>query len=393
MLHLQTKTRGRQMKQWIMGLLLVTGVILAGCIKDEELNAEADIETAWLSVDDAGAVFYSAGDSLVEVLSSESEICFRVREGVDLTALAPQFTLTEGATVSPASGSVHDFSEGSVEYVVTSESGAWSRTYSVSVRERQRTVDEVEVFEFEDFALESSKEQYYVWSDLLADGWELGNWASGNAGYAISMSSAAADAYPTVPLKDGVNGYGVCLTTLSTGPLGKLVGKSIAAGNLYLGKFDTQKALTQTLQATIFGLPVEKAPERLEGWYKYERGATFQDAQSQTVADRLDEGNIYGVLFLNTDSAGNSFLLHGDDVKSSGQIVAIADFVVEEETDEWTYFAVDFNYLSEVDEERLEEYGYSFTLVATSSIEGASFEGAIGSTLMIDAITVRWSEE
>ena len=376
----------------IVTILLLGAIMLlgAGCFKEEELNAEADIELCWLHTDSVDAVFYSAADTLVEVLSSDTQIRFSVKEGTDLSGLAPMFQLTSGAVISPESGSEHDFTNGAVTYVVTSEDGNWSRTYSVSVGIKQRTVDELAGLDFEYFYLEPLKGQYYVWNDSTSDGYTLDCWATGNPGYAISMSSAAWSAYPSVPYEEGYEGAGVKLQTLSTGPLGKLVGKPIAAGNLFMGKFDTEKALTQTLQATIFGVPVAKKPLIFSGYYKYSRGETFTDVSNQTLADRTDEANIYAVLFLNTDSAGNTFYLHGDDVKSSNQIVALADFVESSDVTEWTYFEVAFDYYDEIDSELLENYGYSISVVCTSSIDGATFEGAIGSTLIIDKLSITW---
>jgi hypothetical protein len=43
--------------------------------------------------------------------------------GTDFTSFAPEFTLSPGATITPLSGQSVDFSQGSVTYVVTSESG------------------------------------------------------------------------------------------------------------------------------------------------------------------------------------------------------------------------------------------------------------------------------
>ncbi|WP_436521173.1 family 43 glycosylhydrolase [Actinoplanes sp. HUAS TT8] len=53
-----------------------------------------------------------------------------VAEGTDVTALAPQFTLAEGATISPASGTVRDFSR-PVTYRIIDGDGA-ERTWTVS---------------------------------------------------------------------------------------------------------------------------------------------------------------------------------------------------------------------------------------------------------------------
>ena len=81
-------------------------------------------------------------------------------------------------------------------------------------------------------------------------------------------------------------------------------------------------------------------------------------------------------------------MLYGDNVLTSPQIVAIARIGKVEETDRWTEFEVSFNYNQEPDGQLLANYGYNLAVVFTSSIEGASFEGAIGSTLYIDKVRV-----
>ncbi|MER5216984.1 family 43 glycosylhydrolase [Streptomyces sp. NPDC002838] len=59
-------------------------------------------------------------DALVD--DAHSTITLPLTEGTDLTALAPEFTLAHGASISPASGSVHDFTE-PVTYEVTGSDG------------------------------------------------------------------------------------------------------------------------------------------------------------------------------------------------------------------------------------------------------------------------------
>ncbi|MFI6035093.1 family 43 glycosylhydrolase [Streptomyces sp. NPDC051315] len=67
-------------------------------------------------------------DALVD--DAHSRITLPLAEGTDVTALAPQFTLAHGAAVSPASGSVQDFSR-PVTYEVTGSDGR-KRTWTVS---------------------------------------------------------------------------------------------------------------------------------------------------------------------------------------------------------------------------------------------------------------------
>ena len=94
------------------------------------------------------------------------------------------------------------------------------------------------------------------------------------------------------------------------------------------------------------------------------------------------------MLYRNHDANGDAFVLHGDDVKTSPQIVAMAQVPEVTDADDWTQFTVNFEYSEELDRELLANGGYNLAVVFTSSIEGASFKGAIGSTLYIDEVKV-----
>ncbi|MEV7733234.1 family 43 glycosylhydrolase [Streptomyces sp. NPDC088921] len=67
-------------------------------------------------------------DAIVD--NADGKVTLPMREGTDLTALAPEFTLAHGAAISPASGSVQDFSK-PVTYEVTGSDGK-KRTWTVS---------------------------------------------------------------------------------------------------------------------------------------------------------------------------------------------------------------------------------------------------------------------
>lgn len=74
---------------------------ISSCIQDEALNAEADIETCSVP-----------GDVLNrEPIIGNDEITLPLKKGADITKLAPEFTLTPGATIEPASGTVRDFTD------------------------------------------------------------------------------------------------------------------------------------------------------------------------------------------------------------------------------------------------------------------------------------------
>lgn len=368
---------------------------LSSCFKEEPLNAECDIEQAYIHVDNKillNLLFTNPSDTLVNVQSDQTKIEFTMRPFAALTKQAPIFRLTPGATISPESGSLQDFSKGPVTYVVTSENKQWSRTYQVSIKKGQTTILNEKEFEFEDAYLSKG---YYNWQENW-NGDILGIWATGNSGFNISNPSAKPEEYPTVMIKDGYKGKGVKLTTKRTSKLADIVHKPIAAGNLFIGQFDATDALNDdAMKATKFGRPFSFSakPVKLEGWYKYQAGEKFTDKNMQEL-DRHDYGTIYAVLYENIDEKGNAVLLYGDNVQTSKQIVALA--LVGETHDDngkvaigntwkWHHFSVDFKYKKAIDPIKLKNGGYSLTIVSSSSSDGANFLGAVGSTLWIDS--------
>ena len=276
-------------------LVLFVCTSLSSCFKDEPLNEECDIEEAFITADVLEDMFFNTTDAHIKVPSDKTEIVFNVRKQTDLTALAPEFVVTSGATIVPASGSVHDFSNGPVEYTVTSQDGAWQRKYLVSFRYVTRTVTDVMNFDFERYALDGTG-KYYVWNDLTEDGADANNWATGNPGFRLSMDSAKPEDYPTAPVTDGYDGACVKLETKSTGFFGAAVNMRLAAGNLFIGTFDVQSALKDAMKATRFGLPFDRKPLRFSGYYKYKAGEKFQDKAGNIIEGEVDEGQSYSVL-------------------------------------------------------------------------------------------------
>lgn len=360
--------------------------MLTSCFKEEPLNAECDIEYAYLHSDDPSVTFFQPSDSLVRVISNTSRIEFGLKKA-DLTALAPQFVLTEGATISPESGSVQDFSQGPVTYIVTSQDGSWTRSYQVHIYQKSNTTDAL--FSFETTRMDETN-RYTEWYEITGDGREDNIWATGNAGFAITAGDALPEEYPSSILEEGYNGKGVRLVTRNTGTLGVLFHMPIAAGNLFTGSFDALGALGNARKGTLFGTPVNKKPVSFSGYYKYTPGEVMTGEDNQPIPGKEDKGDIYAILYRNTDSEGSPFTLDGDNVKTSDQIVATALLDEVKTATEWTPFDINFTYKEQLDEQILRNYGYSLAIVFSSSINGAYFEGAVGSTLCIDEVKVSY---
>ena len=357
---------------------------LTGCIQEEPLNAEADILQCVLTDDKPYLITKS--DTLKEVTSIMNNITIFVTSDCDLTKRAPKFVLTEGATISPASGSVQDFSDNkSVTYTVTSESGEWKRSYNVSYYTYMELPTH---FDFEHYQLNETN-KYHVIYEVVNGIDVLSWWNSGNPGYTLA-SNAAPEGYPTVCDENGYEGRGMRLTTCYAGSFGKAAGMPIAAGNLFLGTFNVQQALKAPLEATRFGVTFTKVPKQVKGFYKYKPGEQMRDVTYKEISG-TDDFNIYAIFYENTDENGEAVMLNGADALSSKYLVLKAE--IDENTpatDQWTEFSIDFKSVNgkTVDYDRLANFGYNFSVVFTASRKGDAFTGAVGSELWIDEVDV-----
>lgn len=360
---------------------------LISCIKDEPLNSECDIETVTVRCPNPENAFFNLTDTMQKVSSADSVITFSVRNNADLSNATLQITTTDGATITTTSGTQPEVGK-DLRYTITSQDGNWHRSYTVKFVPVTHTVNDTIKYDFENYELEPKTSAYYVWHNVLPDG-TLGNdWSTGNPGFKISRSSAKPDEYPTVPLPDGYDGAGIKLVTRDTGGFGAMVNMRLAAGNFFLGTFDVSNALKDAMKATRFGVGFDKKPIKFTGYYQYTPGAKFQDRSGKEVAGRVDEGSIYAVFYRNHDSQGNVVMLDGNDVLTSSQIVAIAQVQSVTTTSGWTYFEIPFNYSEGIDNTLLANRGYNLTLVFSSSTNGATFEGAVGSELLVDKVRV-----
>ena len=376
-------------------ILFVCSLIisLAGCIKSEPLNAECDILGASLPADILN------GAPVIK----NNAVDFHVKLGADVSALAPEFVLTPGATIEPASGTVRDFTIPQV-YTVTSQDGQWHKDYTVSATDGY---DDKLVYEynFEHVAKKETKtytfDIFYEMNDRGEKDWE---WATANSGFAMSGpgtmdNPAPPSKFPTYQGDNGMGGHCAVLQTVSTGPFGVTVNKPIAAGNLFTGTFNTLSAISKPLQATHFGegRPFYKYPLYFRGTYKYTAGPVYTefdanvDGKLVEVPGKQDQCNIYAVLFRTDDTFR---YLDGSNVLAADNdhIIATAEILPEERltTDGWRTFGVPFTMRpgKSIDPVVLASGGYNMAIVASSSIEGDFFNGALGSTLMIDRLEI-----
>mgnify|MGYP002622244763 FL=1 len=396
--------------------LFFTGVLMS-CIGDELPNTECDIEEVTISVDNPKALFYHDYDATQVVPSVENNIIYLLRAGAEVGELPVTLKITEGARafvddgiilpdmtnrlgdkhlIPFVNGSSVDFSDGRTrQFRIVSEDGMWDRQYTIHFEQRFAELGPCTLdIDFEDYYIYETVDpkgniipKYYIWTDNDPNAIAVNQWVTGNPGFNLSKSSAKPDEYPSVAVAGaGVDG-GSCLKleTKDTGAFGRMVNYPIAAGSFFIGTFDVENALKNALIATRFGLPFAHKPVKMTGYYKFKAGAQFQDKKSNPV-DRIDQPDAYCVVYRNTDSEGNRVLLDGADVLSNPNIVGLGRITDVVETDEWTEFDIPMVYTEEIDDELLVDFGYSMTICFSSSIDGAYFEGAPGSTFFVDKV-------
>ena len=329
------------MKKCFLYLLMVGG--LGACIQSEPLNAEADIMACKILNAKGSPETNIKGNIII----NNAQVLAQANPSIDLTKLALEVTLTEGANISPDPARVMDYSHPQ-KFTVTSEDGNWHKEYSVIID----TFDLPLRYDFEHYELnETGKYQVFFEETQGTALFKQYIWASGNSGFALTGVGRNPQEYPTVSIENGIDGSrAIKLETKSTGQFGETVKMPIAAGNLFLGSFDVNNAVQKPLKATRFGLPFGKKPLQLKGYYKYTPGtqpfkAKDKNGNTVTIPGQEDEGDIYAVLYEAAELDGQA--LDGNNVLTSKNIVALARVEVEKK-DEFTAFHVDFHYESRI---------------------------------------------
>lgn len=368
-----------KLRNLFAGMILCLAV--ASCIQDEAQNVEAAIDGC-------------SGNDIQQCLIDPNEFTVQlyVSRAADPSKININFDLPTGASIAPVKQlpedgvNTYNFKDENPRlFKVTSEDDAFSATYTIRLWQTEMP------FTY-DFETLSSDNPYHKFTEdnpssgTIIRRLEL---ASGNPGFELTKMAKAPDGYPTVQVNGGVDG-GKCvkLETKDTGSFGSMVKMYIAAGNLFIGSFEVGQALSgNAMKATHFGFPFFYYPLRLEGWYKYKAGPTFS-SKGKPVEGRKDECDIYGVLYETDD---NVQFLDGSTSLNSPNIVALARNIKElPETDIWKQFNFKFEPQNgkSIDPDKLGKGIYKLAIVFSSSVDGAKFEGAVGSTLYIDKVTI-----
>lgn len=349
----------------------------SSCIKEEAKNMEADI----IAVPIADSLVYGSPR-----ITNNFVVIHPHKDKVNIDSFPLFFELTPGAKISPASGSYQNFSA-PVTYTVTSEDGQYQKTYQVAfITESVPTTFDFEHYEFD--ALKAYTKFFEVGNT------QANIWGSGNAGFAtLAGSNPTASSYPTqvTTLQQEVQ-HGLAalkLVTTSTGALGAMVNMPIAAGSLFIGSLDISNQFNPQTQ---MGFPYSGKPLSISGYYQYKPGDQLID-KSGSAIEGSDECSIYAVLYDRNElfNRTQTSWLSNDNVQTDPSIVAIAKLPSGKETEgnQWIPFHLTFDYLRQVDLESANAFNYNITIVFSSSKDGDSYQGAVGSTLLVDHVTIQ----
>lgn len=285
-----------------------------------------------------------------------------------VSSLVPVFRVSPGAVADMESnGKAYDFSE-EVKLSVTSEDGTQTKVYRI--RQKRPQSDFSIRYDFETW--EDSQGYFRVFKT------PAGGWASANDGAAFSIKTIGKPSRYPVNLTSQAHGgsKAAAIETLEVG----YKDVSIMAGALFIGSFNASVLSTNPLRAPRFGLPWPAGkyrPARFQGWYKYTPGPVM------TGGGGTDDFSIYAIFYYGSQ-------LEAPDVPGCNRIIARAEVAKHVANGAWTYFDIPFEEL--IAKDKIPSNAtLRYSIVTTSSKDGAEYKGAVGSMLIVDdfAITLK----
>lgn len=346
-------------------VLLGCCVVLISCNKDESTNSEANLISFELSES-------CACNEAIEQVSldfdyNQIHIFTKTDQKTNdfPVHVKPDVTVSAGASVSPKSSEEISFSniDDIVEYTILSEDKSVTSTWYARTRNRQLPGADFEVWHDATGMEGPFKSPGHDEHTTI--------WATANVG------TSTYGVYGTVPLEDGDNTLVKIIT-------GETVAVPVTAGTLYTGRFDLQGAIanpTDPEKATDFGIPFIYRPTALKVWMSYQSG-------DQVLQGELkNPGNLFGGFNVEEIAGVDTFKIYGYLEKvTEMDTLLIASVELEGSntpTSELQEVTIPFIYESD-------EVPNQISLIFTSSANGHYWRGAVGSTLLIDDITLTY---
>ncbi len=213
-------------------------------------------------------------------------------------------------------------------------------------------------------------------------------WGTGNPGTQILNKLA------TVPEDLGNGNYAAKMITLDNGFLAATFGAPIAAGSIFTGVFNSDKINPSDPEAAIdFGTLFSGRPKTLKFKYRYTPGGVNKDKDGN-VLSYSDACDIYAYLEVRAGEKIERLAtawFRSSDIQSDLSTMEIP-FVYGELDSTYP------DYMKPSDNSYVSADSASFilpthiTFVASSSYDGASFAGAVGSELLLDDVELVYAE-
>lgn len=131
--------------------------------------------------------------------------------------------------------------------------------------------------------------------------------------------------------------------------------------------------------STKFGVMFSDKPLEVKGSFKYTAGTPFYNKEGVEI-DKKDECALSAVLYEVEDEKET---LHGGNIYTAGNIVASAIFYSGDQK-EYTPFSLKLTYHKEYDATKK----YKFAVIFSASKDGAAYEAAVGSKLLVDNVSI-----
>lgn len=355
-------------------VFLLTLLFLVSCIREAPLSPEADIV----------AFSFPENIALSDAIMNGTNIAITVRKGVDLTAIVPTITVTEGATIHPAADEPRDFTS-PVTYTVVSQDQRYQQTYTV-----QAITYSFYKYDFEDWEQPSSF-KYETPVEYDQDGNKVVHWDSSNRGVVIYNQFPTAAEFPVHSTVKHATGALAAEMVTDVGP-GNILGVMyipVVAGSLFTGVMDPLSAMIDPLLATQFGQPCDEKPLRMRGKYIYKPGTgDYLDPKGNVLPGVKDSCAVYTVFFkIDKDVQ----MLNGANIRNHPNIVAMAMMPDEQragsEGNDFVEFDIPFVYRSD-EEVDFEKNAYKMAVIFSSSFYGDRYEGTPGSRLIVDDVEI-----
>lgn len=362
--------------------------IIIGVNVSDGLKVNVDFEGSKMDTDKSSEAkmltFVFEDNSLIQKqpVIDGTNITFTVLGDItdeQLAELVPTFTISQGATVDKESGVKQNF-KNPVKYTVTSEDGIYKTEYSVTA-----VVGKLLTMSFDEWTTVNTQNGDYDFP--------VGTWGGTNEGMAminVSANSVGKGFEMPVTAVEGHNGDGkaAMLKSIHTeidmganGFLNDLLGLPyLTAGSLFTGTFNTDPK--DFLNSTKFGIPYDGMPVTFTGWYKYTPGTKYYNADNTVAEGVVDKCSVYAVLYEELLENGKNVPLTGHDITNSSRIVLRAVAADGSAKAEWTEFNVPFQSVEGRTYDPNKKY--YLAVICASSDKGDTYNGAEGSTLVVD---------